>query len=883
MPNEFVNIRVVTTENRLLAAIKAERVWRPIDVKDGIRYQTTIRTVQQRLFYEDQELPDKTQLDSLVPPDVEEVQFVFIRRPQEQADWIERCMEYGQQLRLAPPEFQADRDVVLAAVKRSWKALQFASEELQSDLEIATTALDQDLKAADFIGQSLWEDRIFVLFAVQKDWQYLELCSDKLLADPEIVLAAVQGHWEAIFWADPGAWDFIEVPRVAARQGGWEVHDRAPLPRIQAALKADKEFVMTCISHDWNCLRHVNQELLDDPEVGRAAVHKDWRALRYLSRDLQFDRQIVESMVKQTMCCLTLALEEIPIERELVIELVKRNWQVVAHLSFDLRNDPGIALAAVTNDWKSLEYLPDERRNDPELIIEAAKQDPKAVLLGGPQLFRHKKVVQMAIAQDGMFLKLASDELRDNIEIVLKSVLQNWRALQFASERVRTDQQVVWAAFIQDLTAMDFATPALLSNGEVMKRFLLHNQDVLPYISVELFEQRAFVEAVAADPKLGKEVIMKFCRKNWKCLAVCPDKFKYDKKVILAALETDWQPLNIIQDVIDPWNDAALIRAAVKHNQNLMKEVNSDLWTHKDVVLIAVQQGYEILEEAPDFQKSRLWNDEPIVLECIRQNPMNVRHMNKKLWNDQDVVMHALKQDWKIMELCPQVVAKEYWKERDIVIEAVKQSINALKHMAKEFWEDDEILKIAALQDYTILDNSLIPMVKAQNAWADRDIVLAAVKTDGMALKYASDVFLEDYEIVREAISNDIEVMDNVNKYYSQKWWNTPEYVKLALQKDVANFEKCGESIRENKEVVLALVTQRGMSLANASRALKCDKHVVLAAVTQDGLALEYASASLKADYDIVTAAITQNGAALDLAAEALQADEHLVDLAGIA
>eukprot|EP00928_Gymnodinium_smaydae_P090138 TRINITY_DN73984_c0_g1_i1.p1 TRINITY_DN73984_c0_g1~~TRINITY_DN73984_c0_g1_i1.p1 ORF type:complete len:300 (+),score=72.08 TRINITY_DN73984_c0_g1_i1:92-991(+) len=57
----------------------------------------------------------------------------------------------------------------------------------------------------------------------------------------------------------------------------------------------------------------------------------------------------------------------------------------------------------------------------------------------------------------------------------------------------------------------------------------------------------------------------------------------------------------------------------------------------------------------------------------------------------------------------------------------------------------------------------------------------------------------------------------------------------------------------------LDLVAQDGWRLAEAPESLRNDKDVVLAAVTQDGLALQYASESLRADGEVVLRALNQN------------------------
>ena len=107
-----------------------------------------------------------------------------------------------------------------------------------------------------------------------------------------------------------------------------------------------------------------------------------------------------------------------------------------------------------------------------------------------------------------------------------------------------------------------------------------------------------------------------------------------------------------------------------------------------------------------------------------------------------------------------------------------------------------------------------------QDGRAYRDLVLAAVWQDGMALRYAS------------------------------------------------------EELQADREIVLAAVRQDGMALCFASEELQADREIVLAAVQQDGRALCFASEELQADHEIVLAAVRQDGRAPDYASAELQADQ---------
>ena len=139
---------------------------------------------------------------------------------------------------------------------------------------------------------------------------------------------------------------------------------------------------------------------------------------------------------------------------------------------------------------------------------------------------------------------------------------------------------------------------------------------------------------------------------------------------------------------------------------------------------------------------------------------------------------------------------------------------------------------------------------------ADREVVLAAVRQDGIALGYASDALRADHEVVLAAVTQAGRAL---------------EYASSAFRGD--------------RDMVLAAVTQtatwcwpRGVhTLQYASDALRADREVVLAALTQDGMALECASDALRADREVVLAAVKQSLSALELVSKQLCKDREVV------
>jgi sulfur carrier protein ThiS len=68
----------------------------------------------------------------------------------------------------------SDKNIVLAAVKKNGRALQYASEELKEDRELVLTAVQQNGRALQFASKNLKENREFILEAVQQNALALE-------------------------------------------------------------------------------------------------------------------------------------------------------------------------------------------------------------------------------------------------------------------------------------------------------------------------------------------------------------------------------------------------------------------------------------------------------------------------------------------------------------------------------------------------------------------------------------------------------------------------------------------------------------------------------------------------------------------------------------
>jgi len=156
-------------------------------------------------------------------------------------------------------------------------------------------------------------------------------------------------------------------------------------------------------------------------------------------------------------------------------------------------------------------------------------------------------------------------------------------------------------------------------------------------------------------------------------------------------------------------------------------------------------------------------------------------------------------------------LAAKLAQEKSDVIEKVSKYWYALKEQ-KEVWRADKDVLLAAVQNDGLALQFGVPKLRG-----DRDIVLQAVRQKGTALGSASDELRNDVEIVLEAVKQD--------------GW--------ALQ-------CASEEMKATKDIVIEAVRQKGGALNHASEELRGDRDVVLEAVRNDGWSLEYASTELK-------------------------------------
>ena len=179
--------------------------------------------------------------------------------------------------------------------------------------------------------------------------------------------------------------------------------------------------------------------------------------------------------------------------------------------------------------------------------------------------------------------------------------------------------------------------------------------------------------------------------------------------------------------------------------------------------------------------------------------------------------------------------------DEEIVLAAVRNYSFALRHASDACRGQARIVAVAAAES---------PCDVRAVGWAlpsSRLGVVAAMRNYGMALEFVPGWAMMDKDIVLAAVQQNGLALEFVWCFQQDR-----EVALAAVRQDVLALEQ-GMFVKD-KEIVLAAVQQNGLALQFAGDFVN-DKEIVLAAVRQEGSSLAFAGAACRNDEDVVVAA----------------------------
>ena len=275
---------------------------------------------------------------------------------------------------------------------------------------------------------------------------------------------------------------------------------------------------------------------------------------------------------------------------------------------------------------------------------------------------------------------------------------------------------------------------------------------------------------------------------------------------------------------------------------------------------------------------------------AVRRNVGALRFVHSAFKEDVSVMSAALSA-WvrrrETRDAVLEAVPPGLWACKVFVMAAVRLDALLLGRASDEL-KSDQDAALAALRSSSIDASKraavlkIVPLV----LWTHEAFVTAAVRVDGLLLRFASATLKADAGVVRAAMlhsSGALEFADRsfaANRDFVLAIATTPNTAPNNTRLRGRPLQHAASALQDDEELVLAAVRSCGAALEDASAALKANKGVVLLAVTQKGCALRHATPALQADAEVVTAAVASEGTALQYACCDLRESRDIVRVA---
>lgn len=154
----------------------------------------------------------------------------------------------------------------------------------------------------------------------------------------------------------------------------------------------------------------------------------------------------------------------------------------------------------------------------------------------------------------------------------------------------------------------------------------------------------------------------------------------------------------------------------------------------------------------------------------------------------------------------------------------------------------------------------------------DSEVVLAAVRQDGLALRHATPGLQACPEVVAAAVRRNGRALE----FASEGLRRDQTAGLLALRQNTWALEHVSEGLVDERAFVLTALREGRVALGSVPRRFHADRELVLLAIQRDGFALYYASEELRADKEVVLQAVRRCGRALEYAADFLRMDREV-------
>lgn len=667
-------------------------------------------------------------------------------------------------LKRAPEGVLADEALMKLAVAESWRALTYASGDLLDNEEMLMTAAQQSWWAVEFVSQnSPVNHRDATLQAVKQCWRALGSASDELRSEKDLVLEAIHQHGNALQFAT-------------------------------SELRSNREVVFDAVLRHGSALYFASESLLADEELVLKAVVSDPSTIKlgfeafinitFNIRDLDYRLLLENKRVLQDLsnAVATAIAEETGTNADdLSINLADLS-QSLGSCS-DLRGE--------TPDRSNV-VLDDEGDADSNACGDADADDGgnvdgddnghcsgdgndaddrhcggdggDCIKDGEGEGFTPHADSQEEVCSESFFSEDSEHDAPASAEMEIAPVPeaggesavfpgtadagsaisephddsaelhQGSNSSSPAKHSAEDDEGDASDLETNVQRCCEIGVESVIVSSKIDRRiadvYAGMEADVLEFKLSEGFEGvRGLGVAWAGD---GQYEVESLCIDNI-VLTMTHTEMRTSKDFVMRAVRLNGFAIQYVTGELR--RDKALAVEACKQNGEVLGCLSDDFRGTFSIASAAVRQSGQALRHASED----LREDTDLVMEAVQQDGRALQHALGYARQDPPITAAAAKQTWKAVRFTVQTLNLE------TMLAVVEQDW----HSAEDLWNLD---RSPSQEQWIALTAHNPSIIQFHQLRANRDVVISAVRTDGLSLRYASPSLRADKTVVREAM-----------------------------------------------------------------------------------------------------------------------------------
>ena len=203
-----------------------------------------------------------------------------------------------------------------------------------------------------------------------------------------------------------------------------------------------------------------------------------------------------------------------------------------------------------------------------------------------------------------------------------------------------------------------------------------------------------------------------------------------------------------------------------------------------------------------------------------------------------------MKKEWRSL----QFASSNMRNNREIVMEALRGCGSALEFASPELQNDQEVVLAAVKRSPDALQYA------SNDIRNNEDIVMTALIKCRFASGLSPSKFKKDREFAVKLLSHPKVSFKQYHNFFETDVNHDKEVLKKLIEKkpEIMSDVKYWQSVRNDREFHLQLLSQNGLILQYMMKYMKADKEVVKIAISQNKDAFKHASNELKKDSELI-------------------------------